>query len=40
MRIYNKNIYFVYFKNLNPKKKKQTLTKTYYLRSLTKNKTI
>jgi len=37
MRIFNKNVDFIYFDNLNPKKK-QYLPKTYYLRSLSKNK--
>ena len=38
MRIFNKNIDFIYFKNLNPKKK-QLPIKTYYLRNKSKNKT-
>ena len=37
MRIFNKNVDYIYFKNLNPKKKQKPV-KTYYLRSLTKNK--
>ena len=37
MRIFNKHVDFVYFKNLNPKTKKLP-SKTYYLRSLPKNK--
>ena len=37
MRIFNKQIDFMYFNNLNPKTKKLP-TKTYYLRSLSKNK--